>query len=334
MQNSCWHLTQGEAADGQDVSARLVADAARVAAETDAGLPEIPEAVRQKVVTVSDAVKVVSEPAEVKRKALDLVKEGSVRTLVAGVKRVKEEMAGREHSGSTESHSPVNFDHSVSTYLSTIGDLVNQMPAESVDLLLAIQPSDARPQIFSILASCAEHALTPRGLLIVPVHAELLPEAIRRLTPRENDRKRDVQWGVEMDLLFRDPIGNSGEPHWVELRRVAVLILGKAEAKVSPGDDIIEVPPPGKEDNDHRQGLYDSHAMGMILRRFALPGHTVCALSFDGGRSVKMATVKLNDQSLATGEYLSYMTLISEELFGEALTSTTADDGRNKLLLY
>ena len=68
-------------------SVRLVADAVKVAAEADAGVPELPEAVRQRVVTVSDAVKVISEPAEIKKMALDLVKEGDVRTVVAGVRR-------------------------------------------------------------------------------------------------------------------------------------------------------------------------------------------------------------------------------------------------------
>ena len=128
-----------------------------------------------------------------------------------------------------------------------------------------------------------------------------------------------------MDLLFRDPIGDSGEPHWVDLRRVAVLILGKAEAKLSPGADVIEVPPSGKDDGDHRhQGLEE--AMGTIFRRVALPGHSVCALAFDGGGSVKIATVKLQRQSFDTGEYQAYMTLIGEQLFGDAWSSTTGGD--------
>ena len=316
-------FTQGEAADELDVSVRLVADAAKIAAEAAAGVPEMPEAVRQGVVSVSDAVQVVAEPAEVKRKALDLVRQGHLRTVVAGVEQVKEEFAGREDSSSTQTCPPVAFGDNVNDYHCAIADLAKRVRPDSVDIIIARVPLGAKPQVFSSIASLAEHALTHRGVLAVPVYTEQLAEAVRRLTPRENDRKRHVRWFIEMDIVFSEPIGDSGEPRGVGMRRIALLVFCKPGARFFPGEDVIEVPP--REDaSGLRQKLGD--AMGLILEQFARPKRTVCALSFHGNGSVNMATVKLRSQSFGAGEYDPYMGLITGQLFGEAQISTTGGD--------
>ena len=245
LQNFCWHLTQGAAADGQGVSVRLVADAVKVPAEADAGVPGLPEAVRQRVVTVSDAVKVISEPAEIKKMALDLVKEGDVRTVVAGVKKVKKEIAGRECSSSTETCSPVAFGDNVNDYHCAMADLATRMPLESVDIIIASVSLGAKPQVFSSIASLAAHSLTHRGVLVVPVYTEQLPEAVRRLTAKENEREKKLRWFIEMDVLFSEPIRDSGDPRGFGMRRIALLVLCKPGARFFPGEDVIEVPPRG-----------------------------------------------------------------------------------------
>ena len=316
-------FTQGEAADELDVSVRLVANAAKVAAETAAGVPEMTEAVRQRVVSVSDAVQVVAEPAEVKRMALDLVRQGQVRTVVAGVEQVKEELAGRERSSSTETCPPVAFGDNVNDYHCAIADLAKRVRPESVDIIIARVPLGAKPQVFSSIASLAEHSLTHKGILVVPVYTEQLVEAVRRLAPRENDRKRHVRWFLEMDIVFPEPIGDSGEPRVVGMRRIALLVLCKPGARFFPGEDVIEVPP--REDaNGPRLKFGD--AMGPILQQFARPRLNVCALSCHGNGTANMTTVKLRSQFFGTDEYGHYMGLIAGQLFGETQISTTGGD--------
>ena len=275
----------------------------------------MPEAVRQRVISVSDAVQVISEPAEVKRKALDLVRQGHVRTVAAGVERVKEELAGRECSDSTEAYSPVAFRDNVNDYHCAIADLAKRVRTKSVDIIIARVSLGSKPQVFSSIASLAEHSLTHRGVLVVPVYTGQLAEAVRRLTPRKNDRKRHVRWFIEMDIVFSEPIRDSGEPRGVGMRRIALLVLCKPEARFFPGEDVIEVPPTD-DASGLRQKLGD--AMGLILEQFARPKQTVCALSFNGNGSVNMSTVKLRSQSFGTGEYDPYMDLVAAQLFGEA----------------
>ena len=91
-------ITQGEAAEALGISRRLLSDAVKVAAQDGPAVPELLEAVRQNIITVSDAAKskVIGASPEVRLQALARVKDREERTMAAAVERVLEEILERE----------------------------------------------------------------------------------------------------------------------------------------------------------------------------------------------------------------------------------------------
>lgn len=319
LQNYIQHLTQGEVAMEQGISTRLMSDAVKVAADADAVLPD---AVRQGVVKVSDAVQVVSESAEIKRRALDLVNSGNSRTLVAGARIAKKEMVSPAHPNSSETPPEVSFGREVGHYVCRVAELVQQITPDSVDVMIARVSLLANRRVFSSIASLADHSLRSTGILAVPVHSEQLPEAVRRLTTK-GKTWRPLEWFMEMDIVFSEPIAHSGEPGAVDMRRIALLVVCKAGAKFSVNGDVIEVPHSG-DDNRHPQTLDD--AMGLIAQEFARPRMTVCALSFVDSDSVNIATVRLRSQPHDTDEFRSNVRLVAGQLFGYPQGSDAGTD--------
>ena len=89
--------TQGQGAKTTGVSRSLINDAYKVSDPDGRVTPEVMEAVRNDIVTVSDAVNddVLNASPEVQREALALVKNGQPRTMVAAVQRVVQETLER-----------------------------------------------------------------------------------------------------------------------------------------------------------------------------------------------------------------------------------------------
>ena len=89
MHNS---FTWGEAAALPRVSGRTVIHAARVLSEDSPAVPAGRLAVEQGRITVSDASRVMDEPAEVQPRALERVIRGGSRNLTGTARRVNDDL--------------------------------------------------------------------------------------------------------------------------------------------------------------------------------------------------------------------------------------------------
>ncbi len=89
-------FTQGEAAALLRVSRRTVVHAARVLSENSPAAPAVRLAVEQGRVTVSDASRVIDEPAEVQLRALERVIGGGSKNLAGAARRVNDEASLQE----------------------------------------------------------------------------------------------------------------------------------------------------------------------------------------------------------------------------------------------
>ena len=96
------------------------------------------------------------------------------------------------------------FGDNVNDYHCAMADLATRMPLESVDIIIASVSLGAKPQVFSSIASLAAHSLTHRGVLVVHVYTEQLPEAVRRLTAKENERKRICDGSSKWTYYFQN----------------------------------------------------------------------------------------------------------------------------------
>ena len=91
----------------------------------------------------------------------------------------------------------------------------------------------------------------------------------------------ELQWVLEFDYRLPNPI-NSGPPHREVLRRMPLLISGKAEFRLRGGDDVIEVPLHESSDGGIRRNNQHEVGMALIMEWLTQPGGTVCdPLMFD-----------------------------------------------------
>ncbi len=84
-------FTQADAARLLGVSERTVSQAARVFKEGGTTPPELREAVETDLVSVSDAARVAGKPANILRRALQAVQEGTAKTLTSAVHVILQE---------------------------------------------------------------------------------------------------------------------------------------------------------------------------------------------------------------------------------------------------
>ena len=279
-----FRITQGEAAEASGISRRLLIDAVKVAAQDG---PELREAVRQNIVKVSDAAKskVIGASAEVQLQALARVKDGEERTMAVAVGKVLEEIAERECQQIPRFVIPTRFGDNATVYPCSVAGLRTMLEPGTVDLIVAFPAADARPAIFLDLGSLATRALTEAGIMVVGLaDTGRLPDVLSRL------RKAGPEWLGELSLLFPNPIGNSGEPHWMGLRRVALLVCGKPGARLEGECDVIEVPAPGGDTAGRPLELEDG--MPLVVQRFASLGQVVCDPLLSGRNGVALAVVE------------------------------------------
>ena len=302
-------VTQGEAARARGVSRRLFSDAVKIASEDGPAVPEVREAVRQSIVTLSDAArkKVAGAPPEVQRKALALVKDGKVRTMATAVARVLEEIPEPPCEQEPETGPPTAFMESGLFHRCSVADLRMRLKPGTVDLIVAFPPAAARLAIFSGLGALATRVLTEAGMMVLGVvDTGRLPEVLARL-PRDGP-----EWIMECSLLFPAPIAASGEPHRIDIRRVALLVCGKAGARLKRGEDVIEVPAPGGGAASLPLELGDG--MALVVRRFASQGQVVLDPMVHGRSGVVSAAVRGGCTFIGADEDQSRIDLVLEQL--------------------
>ena len=262
------HLTQGEAAKLVGVSPRLVSYASRALSANSTAVPAVQDAVRQWRVTASDAAKVVGRPPEVQQRAMALVDAGQTKTIKAAVERVEEEMVLAEEEATRLEILARPLPDTMALHTAAVADLQDCVKAGSVDCIITHPPhiEEALP-LLADLASFAAHALKPSGVMVVVGHGVLLPRMLDQL------KHEDLTWVVEADLVFQGAPMGSGKPHYVQLHRRPVLIFGKEQLSLRGMHDLVAVPHP---DALPKGTTEQEAAMGLLVKQFCNPGHTVC----------------------------------------------------------
>ena len=260
--------TQGQAAAMLGVSRRLVTHAARVLSEESSAVPELRQAVVRGQVRLADAGRVLDQPPEVQRQAVDMVLKGEASSLGGALRKVLEGMTLREDRDCPDARRSLLVDDAVTLHPASVADLHDLVEPASVDAIVTQPPSwDPSLSLFSDLAAFAARALRPTGMMAVVGNGLLLPSLLERLD------HPDLNWVGEFDMLYHGPPSSSGRPHWVRIHRQPLLIYGKEGYRLTGGDDLLEVPSPDELPQGRNR---NEAAMELVVARFARPGQVVC----------------------------------------------------------
>ena len=317
--------TMGEVASQGGFSTRLLNDAARIADRDGSAVPELREAVREGMATITDAAqsRVISAPPEVQRQAVALVRGGKARTAAAAVARVLPDAAELERGQVTEldppnRFSPTRFGENATFHRCSVAELGQRMAPGTVDLIVALPPADARLATFSDLAALATRALTQQGVMVVAVaDTGRLPGILARL------RRYGPEWIMEFSLLFPTPVATSGDPHWISLRRVALLVCGKPGVRLSGAGDVIDVSAPSAGTEGRTLELKDR--MALVVRHFASPGQVVCDPMVGGRSDVASAAIRGGCTFIGADEDRSGIDGVVEQLASAVSNSPPPD---------
>ena len=167
-------VSQKAAAELMNVSRRSTQRAAAIKND-----PDLAPAVERRQVTVADAYQVRDEPAEVKRRALEIVEAGEASTLAGGVKRIKQEEA-RERAIAEARNAPP----APNLVVAPIGELEAGVGPGSVDIIATMPPTShdsVEGGVYADLGRFAAHALRPGGVLLIRAASEHLPKVLQQL---------------------------------------------------------------------------------------------------------------------------------------------------------
>ena len=262
-------LTVKEASDTFGVSESKIKQARRVLMENGPAVPELRQAVLEWQVKFSDASRIVNQPAEVQRQAVERKLKGQVRTVRAGVRQIEAEMRDRADAEAGEAVLSLPMDDTLRVVCSQLEDLRPLVDAESVDLIATFPPT-VREWVgrFGALAEFGLHALAPGGLMAVMVNADFLPQILKQLDAR------DLDWITEFDYRQPNRAVRMAHPHRAVKRRHPILLYGKPGCLLPEGSDFIEEPPRGELPQSHTELLLGG--MEALVRRLARPGQLVC----------------------------------------------------------
>ena len=260
--------TRGAMAARFGVSVRLVDYFAEVLSENSKAVPALQQAVRDWRIKGTDAARVISRPAVVQERAVELVMNKEVRTVSGAVERVEREMAEAAEAEALADVLAKPMDETMTLHVAQVSDLLRLVPANTVDAIITHPPHDHRKMfMYSDLAAFAAHALKPSGFMAVLASSLLLPWTLKHL------EHEGTRWIMEQDVVSLGPPHNSGRPHFLDLHRRPLLVYGKPAFRPADVDDLIMVPPP----EELPAGLDGNEsAMDLIVRKLCRPGQTVC----------------------------------------------------------
>ena len=294
-------------------SPRLLGDAVRVADKSGPATPELREAVREGLATVTGAARdrVIKAPPEVQRRAVDMVRSGEARTVSAAVNQV---MAGVSGSGTEPDSDPgttAGFGDRVTLHTCSVAGLTRRLEPGSVDLIITCPAKDDLLAALPDLAALTHRALSSDGMLAVAmVDTGLLPRVMGHLGGK------GLQWLMEISLLFPYPVARSGEPHLVSLRRAALLLYGRPSAKVEAEGDVIEVHPAGAVAGDSAAAI--EAGLDQAVGQLVSPGRTVCDPTLAGGSGLALAAVAAGGSFIGAHEDQASIDAVLAELARDA----------------
>ena len=312
--------TQGQGAKAKGVGRDLINMAYKVVDPNGRVAPEIRDAVHAGTVSMNDAASetVGNSSIQVQRQALSQVKEGKSSTISRAIDELSKERMQRDHETLSKLHPPTRFGKHSQLYCCPVADLKRSVKPGTVDLLLVHLPAYVRIGFYSQIAELADHVLRDSGLLVVAVVADAaLPERLDRVS------RGGQEFIGEFSLLFPAPIAELGDPHYTDIRRVALLVLGKHAATLPPGGDVIEVPAPADVPGDGLMEITDG--LPLLVARFA-NGGSVCIPNLSDNRGSAVAAVKSGCTVIAADEDQSVIDDVVREFSGLARDSSNDPD--------
>ena len=260
--------TRGAMAERFGVSLRTVNAFAQVLSENSKAVPALQQAVREWKIKGSDGARVISRPAVVQERAVELVMSEEVRTVSRAVERVEREMAEAAEAVALADMLAQPLDETMTLHVAQVADMLRLVPANTVDAIITHPPDDEKQLfLYSDLAALAAHALKPSGLMAVLGSGMLLPWMLAHL------EHEGIRWIMEQDVLFQGPPNSSRRPYFLDLHRRPLLVYGKPAFRPAGVDDLITVPPP----EELPAGLdRNETAMDLIVRKLCRPGQTIC----------------------------------------------------------
>ena len=309
------HPTMELVAGQTGISARLLSDARKIAGTGGSATPELREAVRDGLVTVSDAARgrVLGASPEVQRRAVAMVRNGESRTVGAAVDRV---MAGVPGPG-TEAEAEPDPDTTarsgdrVTLHVCPVAGLARRLEPGSVNLIVACPARDDLFTALPELAALARRALAPQGLLaLATLDTGPLPRVMGRLAGG------GIQWLMEFSLLFPYPVARSAEPHRVSLRRAALLLYGRPGTRVKAESDVIEVPAAAAAAGDPSSAL--GAGLARAVTHLVTPGQVVCDPKLACGSRVALAAVAAQCSFIGAHEDRHIVDAVLAALAGDA----------------
>ena len=312
--------TQGQGAKAKGVGRDLINMPYKVVDPNGRVAPEIRDAVHAGTVSMNDAASetVGNSSIQVQRQALSQVKEGKSSTISRAIDELSKERMQRDHETLSKLHPPTRFGKSSQLYCCPVDALKRSVKPGTVDLLLVHLPDHVRIGCYSHIAELADHVLSDSGVMVVAVvAAAALPERLDRIS------RGGQEFIAEFSLLFPAPIAELGDPHYTEIRRLALLVLGKHAATFPPGDDVIEVPAPADVPGDGLMEITDG--LPLIVSRFTSPGQVVCIPTLTDNRGAVVAALESGCTVIAADEDQSVIDDIVRELSDLARDSSHND---------
>ena len=309
-------LTLQQAADLFHVSRRLVVHAGRIFGTDSRAVPELRQAADQGAIAVSDASLVVDQPPEVQLRALEMVENGTSKTVSRAAKVALTEARDPlidEGSGILLPELPPG---SVTLHRSALGDLHRLVERESVDAIIT-NPPTSKGSLATLpdLAAFAAHALKPGGAMVVLASAEHLPEVL------ENLHHPELLWVCELDLVFDQPWARLRGKHRLELTRRPLLVFGKAGFRISGGNDLVRVPRTEEAPTQARQLIA---GMTLVVERFTQHGQVVCDPVTMGRDTVAFAALGAGRRFIGAGEDQAAMDRLRHRLEGAGISDTSS----------
>ena len=263
-------LTLREAAETFGISESKIKQARRVLRENGLAVPELRQAVLEWRIKFSDASRIVNQPAEVQRQAVERMLKGQVRTVRAGVRQIEAEMRDRADAEAAEAVLSLPRDETLRVVCSRLEDLHRLVDAESVDVIVAFPPTVGDwVGRFGALSQFGLHALVPGGLMAVMVNPDLLPQILKRM------EVQGLEWITEFEYRQPGRPVRMAHPHRAVKSRRPILLYGKPGCSLPEGSDVIEEPPRGQSPKGSDTELL-LEGLGALVRRLARPGQLVC----------------------------------------------------------
>ena len=267
-------FSQEQSAKLLAVSPRSVRQAGKVISEDSPVVPALRHAVEaagERRINISDAAKVVDQPAAVQEQALDRVLRGESKTISSAVRQIQSEVMEAADAEALESNRAKPIDETVTLHRCSVSDLSGLVAPASVDAIITHPPYGSQSlSAFSDLAAFAAHALKPEGVMVVMSDGMQLPQVLERLN------HPDLKWICELDFEHHRVPVSGGPPDWITLRRRSLLIYGKPRFRLNGGDNIIALPASDDLPLEQLRRRLSDEAMALIVERFVRPGQVVC----------------------------------------------------------